>query len=84
MMVLSKIDQIQAHAQILGLNNNFNRQEMEAQDLSLVKSSIPKLVDDYMNTLLTMLPSLDEIKYAFFSLNCDSVPGPDGFGATFF
>lgn len=54
------------------------------QDFSLVENFIPKLVDDDMNAFLTLLPSLDEIKVAVFSLNNDSAPGPDGFGETFY
>ncbi|PNX83757.1 ribonuclease H, partial [Trifolium pratense] len=54
------------------------------QDQSLVEEVIPNLINEEVNTLLTMLPSFDEIKNAVFSLNKDSAPGPDGFGAFFF
>ncbi|GAU28119.1 hypothetical protein TSUD_295560 [Trifolium subterraneum] len=50
----------------------------------LVEEVIPNLIYEEVNTLLTMLPSYDEIKSAVFSLNKDSAPGPDGFGAFFF
>jgi hypothetical protein len=54
------------------------------QDSRLVDEVIPHLITDDVNNLLTMLPSADEIKAAVFSLNKDSAPGPDGFGAFFF
>jgi len=54
------------------------------QDDSLVDEVIPNLVTDPINTMLTMLPSLDEIHNAVFSLNKEGAPGPDGFGAVFF
>ena len=34
--------------------------------------------------MLTLLPSMAEVYNAIFSLNKDSAPGPDGFGAIFF
>jgi len=54
------------------------------QDFSLVEEVLPSLIDDSTNTLLTILPSKDEIKNVVFGLNGDGAPGPDGFGACFF
>jgi len=51
---------------------------------SLVEDCIPKLVNDYSNNILTMTPTDEEIHNAIFSLNGDSAPSPDGFGAIFF
>ncbi|MCH81726.1 RNA-directed DNA polymerase (Reverse transcriptase), partial [Trifolium medium] len=50
----------------------------------LVEEVIPNLISDNVNALLTMLQSHEEIKNAVFSLNKDSAPGPDGFGAFFY
>jgi len=53
-------------------------------DNGLVDEVIPHLITDRINSMLTLLPSEDEIFQAIFSLNKDSAPGPDGFGALFF
>jgi len=50
----------------------------------MVQEVIPHLITDRINNVLTFLPSLEEIKNVVFSLNKDSAPGPDGFGALFF
>jgi len=34
--------------------------------------------------MLTLLPTMDKVYNAIFSLNKYSAPGPDGFGAIFF
>lgn len=50
----------------------------------MVDDTIPRLVDDNMNYILTRLPSVVEITIAVFALNKDSAPGPDGFGVIFY
>lgn len=50
----------------------------------MIEEVIPNLITDRINNMLTMLPSDEEISNAVFSLNKDSAPGPDGFGAVFF
>jgi len=54
------------------------------QNHAMVKEAIPGLIDENVNNLLTMIPTVDEIKNAVFALNTDSAPGPDVFGATFY
>jgi hypothetical protein len=54
------------------------------QDNGMVEEVIPKLITDSINTLLTLLPSVLEIKNAVFSMNKDGAPRPDGFGSFFF
>jgi hypothetical protein len=54
------------------------------QEPLLVDELIPSLVSDNVNSLLTMLPSKEEIKNAVFDLNKDGAPGPAGFGAFFY
>lgn len=54
------------------------------QDFSLIEDNIPTSVDDNMNVMLTLFPSREEIKAVIFSFNVDSVPDPDGFGASFY
>jgi len=53
-------------------------------DNGLVNEVIPSLITDRINNMLTLIPSYEEIHQAVFSLNKDSAPGPDGFGALFF
>ncbi|XP_060183608.1 uncharacterized protein LOC132613554 [Lycium barbarum] len=45
---------------------------------------VPKLVTDEMNAMLTTIPTIQEIRQAIKSIDPDSSPGPDGFGAKFF
>jgi hypothetical protein len=51
---------------------------------NLVEEVIPNMISANTNSLLTMVPSHEEIKRAVFELNKDSAPGPDGFGAIFY
>ncbi|CAI8600028.1 unnamed protein product [Vicia faba] len=50
----------------------------------MLNDTIPSLVDDNMNIVITRLTSLDEISAAVSALNKDSASGPDSFGAVFF
>lgn len=50
----------------------------------LVKEVIIKLVDDYINVLLTMMHSKEEIKNSIYDLKKYGVHGPDDFGACVF
>jgi len=54
------------------------------QDSLLVEEAMPNLIDDSTNNLLTMLPTLEEVKGAIFSLNPGGAPRPDGYGACFY
>jgi hypothetical protein len=54
------------------------------QDNGMVEEVIPKLITDSINTLLTLLRSVLEIKNVVFSMNKDGAPRPDGFGSFFF
>jgi hypothetical protein len=49
-----------------------------------VEDVIPNLISEETNRLLTMLPSSSKIHNAVFSMNSQSAPGPDGFGAYLF
>lgn len=54
------------------------------QEQLLAEEVIPNIVTDDINTMLTMMPSHQEIKAAVFALKKDSAPGPDGYGAYFY
>lgn len=45
---------------------------------------IPTLMADSVNSLLTVIPSMEEIHDAIFNLNKDISPGSYGFGGVFF
>ncbi|XP_058725605.1 uncharacterized protein LOC131596888 [Vicia villosa] len=53
-------------------------------DCFMVDDNIPCMVTEEMNKMLTILPSLAEIKATVFALNADSAPDPNGFGALFY
>ncbi|KAK2374968.1 hypothetical protein QL285_075894 [Trifolium repens] len=52
------------------------------QDQLLIDDVIPEIIDDRLNSMLTMMPSAQEIKNAVFSLNKDG--GPMALGPSFF
>jgi hypothetical protein len=54
----------------------------ELQDQLLVQEVIPNLINDNVNTLLTLIPSQEKIKK--INVNKDGAPGPDGYGAIFY
>ncbi|WJX32857.1 hypothetical protein P8452_21136 [Trifolium repens] len=64
--------------------NLFYSNNVVLQENNLVEDVIPNLISEETNRLLTMLPSSSEIHNAIFSMNSQSAPGPDGFGAYFF
>ncbi|GAU46447.1 hypothetical protein TSUD_402140 [Trifolium subterraneum] len=51
---------------------------------NLINDVILSLLDEDVNHMLTLMPSDLEIHEAVFSMNKNSAPGPDGFGAFFF
>ncbi|CAJ2662070.1 unnamed protein product [Trifolium pratense] len=73
------LNNIQIQIQNFGHSDSLGSLERTAQ-----KEVIPNLVNENVNALLTLIPSYDEIKNAVFSLNKDSAPGPDGYGAFFY
>lgn len=53
-------------------------------DNGLVEQVIPSLVSIDDNSMLTNLPSMEEVRNAVFSMNNNSALGPDGFGSCFY
>jgi hypothetical protein len=80
--VLTDQNQISDH--VVNFYKNLFSTNIVLQEQLLAAEVIPSLITTEVNALLTMLPSLQEIKAAVFALNKDSAPGPDGFGAYFF
>jgi hypothetical protein len=80
--VLTDQNQISDH--VVNFYKNLFCSNIVLQEQLLAGEVIPNLITTEINSLLTILPSHLEIKAAVFSLNKDSAPGPDGFGAYFF
>ncbi|XP_058728727.1 uncharacterized protein LOC131600410 [Vicia villosa] len=53
-------------------------------DFPLMNEVIPSLVNEDMNNMLTVCPSVEEIKAVVFNLSPNSSPGSDGFGGFFY
>jgi hypothetical protein len=81
-IALNSTDEISAH--VVDHFSSLFTQAGSFVDNGLVEEVIPNLITDRINDMLTNIPSMEEIKSAVFSLNNDSAPGPDGFGACFF
>ncbi|VFQ73116.1 unnamed protein product, partial [Cuscuta campestris] len=47
-------------------------------------SHLPSLLSDEDNTMLTALPTLEEVKNAIWNLDSNSASGPDGYNGVFF
>jgi hypothetical protein len=83
--MITEPDQISSHITNHFKNifsTNFSMQDLQVDDL--IDGVVPNLISDDLNHLLTMLPSPQEIFRGVCSLNKDSAPGPDGFGANFY
>ncbi|XP_058775306.1 uncharacterized protein LOC131649564 [Vicia villosa] len=81
--VLSDLASIASHT-VTFFENLFSSNSLLMQGNNLVDSTIPSLVDEATNRIITTIPSLEEISAAVFNLNGDDASGPDGFGAVFF
>lgn len=53
-------------------------------DNSLIEDTIHQFMNNYMNVMLTNLPSFEEIKIVVYGMNTDSALELDGFGAYFY
>lgn len=53
------------------------------QDNGLIEETIPSLVNEHINTIITNQSSAKEIHQAVKNLNGDGAHRPDGFGAFF-
>ncbi|PNX96059.1 ribonuclease H [Trifolium pratense] len=81
-VVLTEPAQIASH--VVNHFQNLFTGSNNVHDNGLIEDVIPRLVNDNVNNLLTLLPSIVEIKNAVFAMNKNGAPGPDGFGAFFY
>ncbi|KAL6203002.1 hypothetical protein ACLB2K_026706 [Fragaria x ananassa] len=72
--VMAKVEVLQA----------VKRQEAFRRDRARVKWVIPSLVSEEDNLLLASIPTSEEIRRAFFSMDPSSAPSPDGFPGSFY
>jgi len=81
-VMLNEPEEVSAH--IVNHFTDLFTQNSNTINNGMVEEVIPNLITDRINRILTILPNHDEIHSAVFSLNQDSAPSPDGFGAVFF
>ncbi|XP_019433790.1 PREDICTED: uncharacterized protein LOC109340533 [Lupinus angustifolius] len=79
---LTSKEDIENH--VLDYNTNLFASPNIVVPNSLIQDVIPRLVTDSDNLMLTIMPSLSEIKDAVFALNEEGAPGPNGFSGCFF
>lgn len=68
------------------IENHFSRlfnADFVRQNIGLIQKVIPNLVPDHTNDMLIRMSNFVEIHSIVLSLNIESSPGPDGFGAIF-
>lgn len=80
--VLHSSDEIDSH--ILQYYMDLFSTDKVCLRLDFVDSVIPSIISDQDNTFLTNKPSLEEVKWAVFSMNANGAPGSDGFGGFFY
>ncbi|XP_019451698.1 PREDICTED: uncharacterized protein LOC109353792 [Lupinus angustifolius] len=80
--ILSNQEDIDNH--IIGYYKDLFASPNDTHTNNLIHDVIPPLVNQEENSMLTEIPSNEEIKKAVFDLNGEGAPGPDGFGGCFY
>ncbi|KAI5406999.1 hypothetical protein KIW84_053309 [Lathyrus oleraceus] len=80
--VITDVDLIIDHA--TNHFENLYNDNASLPDNDLIEKTIPKLVNEDTNQLLTLIPPTEEIKSVIISLNKETALSPDGFGGFFY
>lgn len=80
-LILDEAADIENH--VLQYYKELFAKENNCSSNGLIDSVIPPVVSNEDNTMLTNLPTREEVKNAIFAMNINSAPGPDGFGGGF-
>lgn len=80
--ILDSVPAIESH--IVDYFSSLDSLNSSSVDNGLVEQVIPSLVSSDDNSMLTNLPSMEEVRNAVFSMNNNSAPDPDGFGSCFY
>lgn len=80
--ILDKQEDIES--QILNYYKDMFASPNTCIDNGLIEEVISPEVTESDNTMLTSLPTLDEVKKAVFGMKANGSPGPDGFGGSFY